>query len=76
MLMIYLDHLVEQKRLVSVENNWDRQYSMMVVIQLALRLLSLASDSEIESGCLHLLSKARSIVLVWCHQIELHIHQA
>ncbi|KEQ74499.1 hypothetical protein M436DRAFT_34467, partial [Aureobasidium namibiae CBS 147.97] len=65
-----------RSKLVSVENNWDRQYSMMVVIQLTLRLLSLASDSETESGCLQLLHKARSITLDWCHQIELHIHQA
>lgn len=54
-----------RKRLVSVENNWDRQYSMMVVIQLTLRLLSLTSDSETESGCLQLLHKARSIALDW-----------
>jgi hypothetical protein len=65
-----------RRKLVSIESNWDRQYSMMTVIQLTLRLLSLTSDSETESRCLKLLRRARSVALDWCHQIELHIHQA
>jgi hypothetical protein len=64
------------KRLVSIENNWDRLYSMMIVIQLTLRLLSLSTGIETESGCLQLLRRARSVALDWCHQIDLHIHQA
>jgi hypothetical protein len=65
-----------RKRLMSIENNWDRLYSMMALIQLILRLLSLTSDSETESGCVRLLRRARSVALDWCHQIDLHIHQA
>lgn len=65
-----------QRKLVSIENNWDRQYSLMAVIQLTLRLLSLTADSETEVGCLQLLRRARDIALDWCHQIELHIRQA
>ncbi|KAH0034044.1 hypothetical protein KCU78_g2340, partial [Aureobasidium melanogenum] len=65
-----------QRKLVSIENNWDRQYSLMAVIQLTLRLLSLTSDSETKLGCLQLLRRARDVALDWCHQIELHMRQA
>ncbi|KAG9663822.1 hypothetical protein KCU64_g1072, partial [Aureobasidium melanogenum] len=63
------------RRLVAIENNWDRQYSMMAVIQLTLRLMSLTSDTDTELGCLQLLRRARKVALDWCRQIELHVHQ-
>ena len=65
-----------QQRLVSIKNNWDRQFSLMAVIQLTQRLLSLTSDSKTELGCFKLLRRARVVALEWCHQIELHIRQA
>ncbi|KAH0338328.1 hypothetical protein KCU81_g7698, partial [Aureobasidium melanogenum] len=63
------------RRLIAIENNWDRQYSMMAVIQLTLRLTSLTSDTDTELGCLQLLRRARRVALDWCQQIELHIYQ-
>lgn len=65
-----------RRRLTAIENNWDKQHSMMMVIQLTLRLLSLASDQETQTGCLLLLKDAREVTLKWCHQLEAHIHQS
>ncbi|KAH0276074.1 hypothetical protein KCU91_g4106, partial [Aureobasidium melanogenum] len=64
-----------RRRLTAIENNWDKQYSMMTTVQLALRLLSLTADDEIQSACLLLLKDARQTTLKWCHQLETHIHQ-
>ncbi|KAG9568088.1 hypothetical protein KCU71_g3382, partial [Aureobasidium melanogenum] len=66
--------LLLHRRLIAIESSWDKQYSMMVVIQLGLRLLSLTSIVEIELGCLELLHRARRAALGWCRQIEAHIH--
>lgn len=65
-----------RRRLTAIENNWDKQYSMMTTVQLALRLLSLTADDEIQSACLLLLKDARQTTLNWCHQLETHIHQS
>ncbi|KAG9514191.1 hypothetical protein KCV07_g8292, partial [Aureobasidium melanogenum] len=65
-----------RRRLVAIENNWDKQYSMMTMIQIALRLLSLAPDDETRTGCLLFLKDARKVTLKWCHQLEAHIHQS
>jgi hypothetical protein len=65
-----------RRRLTAIENNWDKQHSMMAVIQLALRLLSLASDEETQTGCLLLLKDARMITLKWRHHLEAHIHHS
>lgn len=65
-----------RRRLTAIQDNWDKQYSMMTVIQLALRLLSLTSDVETQTGCLFFLRDARKVTLKWCHQLEAHIHQS
>jgi hypothetical protein len=65
-----------RRRLTAIENNWDKQYSMMTMIQLTLRLLSLTSDVETQSGCLLLLKDAQKVTLKWCHQLEAHIHKS
>ncbi|KAG9566451.1 hypothetical protein KCU71_g4050, partial [Aureobasidium melanogenum] len=65
-----------RRRLTAIENNWDKQYSMITLIQITLRLLSLAPDDETQSNCLLLLKDARKVTLKWCHQLEAHIHQA
>ncbi|KAK6003188.1 hypothetical protein QM012_001033 [Aureobasidium pullulans] len=64
------------RRLTAIENNWDKQYGMMVMIQLTLRLLSLAPDDETQTGCLLPLKNAQNVTLKWCHQLEAHIHQS
>lgn len=66
--------LLLQRKLIAVENSCDKQYSMMVVIQLTLRLLSLTSVVKIELDCLKLLRRARRVTLEWCRQIETHMH--
>ncbi|THY36728.1 hypothetical protein D6D01_00185 [Aureobasidium pullulans] len=65
-----------RRRLVAIEHNWDKQYSMMTVIQLSLRLLSLASDDDTENNCLILLRDAREVAIKWCYQLEAHIYQS
>ncbi|KAG9764117.1 hypothetical protein KCU73_g1100, partial [Aureobasidium melanogenum] len=65
-----------RRRLTAIENNWDKQYSMMIMIQLTLRFLTLASDDETQTGRLSLLKDARNVTLKWCHQLEAHIHQS
>ncbi|KAI4721480.1 hypothetical protein E4T48_02363 [Aureobasidium sp. EXF-10727] len=65
-----------RRRLIAIENNWDKQYSMMIMIQLTLRLLSLAPDDGTQTECLLLLKDARKVTLKWCHQLEAHIHQS
>ncbi|KAG9762013.1 hypothetical protein KCU73_g2114, partial [Aureobasidium melanogenum] len=65
-----------RRRLTAIENNWDKQYSMMTMIQLTLRLLSLVPDDETQTGCILLLKDARKVTLKWCHQLEAHIHQS
>ncbi|KAI4755339.1 hypothetical protein E4T52_08278 [Aureobasidium sp. EXF-3400] len=65
-----------RRRLAAIENNWDKQYSMMTTIQLTLRLLSLTPDVKTQTGCLVLLKDARKVTLKWCHQLKAHIHQS
>ncbi|KAI5254025.1 hypothetical protein E4T42_02630 [Aureobasidium subglaciale] len=63
-----------QKRLPSIESNWQEQHSMMTVIQLLLRVLSLSTDEVTKTVCHNLLSTARKITLDWCREIQVHMN--
>lgn len=62
-----------RRKLLSIEHNWQEQHSMMTLIQLTLRVLSLVSDESTETVCFHLLAIARRACLDWCRQIQLHM---
>ena len=49
----------------TVEANWKTDYAMMVLVNLTLRVLSLASDNPNISLAIHILKRIRAIVCRW-----------
>lgn len=64
-----------QARLHAIQSNWQEQHSMMTIIQLCLRVVSLTQDDAVETESLELLQQARTISLDWCRQLQKHMHE-
>jgi hypothetical protein len=64
---------VLDEKLSSIKPNWQEQNSMMSIIQLVLRVLSLTSDEAVKAICLRRLVSARNVCIAWCRQIKSHL---
>ncbi len=53
----------------AIEANWKEQYSMSMVVKIALRTLSLAPERSTEDRALLMLQKTRRITLQWCKDL-------
>ncbi|THY63972.1 hypothetical protein D6C98_00911 [Aureobasidium pullulans] len=66
---------VLRHRLEAIQSNWQEQHSMATLIQITLRLLSLAPDLDTEGTTSMLLREARNTSMKWCRQLSEHLHQ-
>ncbi|TKA76195.1 hypothetical protein B0A49_06950 [Cryomyces minteri] len=60
------------ERLLSmIEANWKEQNTMLTIVDVFLRVLSLTPTTDVSVRCQRLLRRTRDVTLRWCHELTL-----